>query len=160
MAEFFLLLLRAALLGSALVCEALAFALRGIQPFQSSLDNIVAAVESEKPDAKWLIFGDSTTEHVLMHYTLGPPDLIANLTTHAGAGMPSMDLLLRRYLATHSPPKAIILALSPEMYVDIPDEKTADFWLSPCSASPRSRSGLASSITRRGWGAGGPQRQI
>lgn len=141
--RFFFLLLPAMLVASALVCEGAAYALRGIQPYSTSLDAIVVAAERQKPDAKWLVFGDSTAQHVLMDYTLGPPSEVANLTTHAGAGMPSMEMLLKRYLATHTPPKAIMLAVTPEMYLNLPSTKNAKFWLFPVFRKPEEQAWLA-----------------
>jgi len=152
--RFFLFLLPAALIGFSAICEGLAYELRGIQPFQTSLDSIVVAAEREKIPAEWLIFGDSTVQHVLMDYTLGPPEKVANLTTHAGAGMPSIYLLLQRYLTTHVPPRGIIIALTPESYSNVPDEKTGDFWLTPIFRKPDEQAWLGqfyNSARTGGW---------
>lgn len=141
--RFFLLFLPAAFLGFALVIEGVAYELRGIQPFRNSLDTIAVAAERVHGNARWLIFSDSLTQHVLMDFALGPPDEIANLTTHAGAGMPSMYLLLRRYLSTHAAPKAILLAMSPETFTTIPSEKSGAFWLTPTFLRPDEQAWLS-----------------
>jgi hypothetical protein len=141
--RFFLLFLPAAFLSFALLTEGVAYELRGIQPFRNSLDTIAVAAERVHGNARWLIFSDSLTQHVLMDFTLGPPDMIANLTTHAGAGMPSMYLLLRRYLSTHAAPKAILLAMSPETYTTIPNEKAGAFWLTPTFLKPDEQAWLS-----------------
>jgi hypothetical protein len=152
--RFFCLLLPAALLGFAVISEVLAYELRGIQPFRTSLDAIASAAEQEPANARWLVFGDSLTQHVLLDYALGPPDFVANLTTHAGAGVPSMYLLLQRYLARHPPPKGIVLVLSPEVYADIPSQREGAFWLTSTFLKPDEQAWLSqfySSAHIHGW---------
>lgn len=141
--RFFCLFLPVSLLSFALVAEVAAYELSGIQPFRSSLDTIAVAAERVHGNARWLIFGDSLTQHVLMDYALGPPDVVANLTTHAGAGMPSMYLLLRRYLSTHAAPKDILLAMSPETYTNVPNVKNGAFWLTPIFLKPEEQRWLS-----------------
>jgi hypothetical protein len=152
--RFFFFLLPASLLGFAFVSEVIAFRLRGIQPNRSSLDMIAVAAEQAQGNASWLIFGDSLTQHVLMDYSLGPSDFVANLTTHAGAGMPSMYLLLRRYLTTHATPRAILLAMSPETYTNIPDKNNGAFWLTSTFLKPEEQAWLSQfypSARVHGW---------
>jgi len=141
--RFFCFLLPVSLGGGALLCQILAFELRGIQPFRTYLDVIAVAAERVSGNARWLIFSDSTTQHVLMDYALGPSDVVANLTTHGGAGMPSAYLLLRRYLSTHRPPHAIILAFNPEMYLNAPAPQDAKFWLIPTFLEPEEQQWLS-----------------
>jgi len=152
--RFFGLLLPLVFVAFALVAEGLAYELRGIQPFRTSLDKIVVAAERVPGNANWLIFGDSLTQHVLMDYALGSPDVVANLTTHAGAGMPSMYLLLRRYLATHAKPKAIILAMSPETFARVPDPASGSEWLTSTFLRPEEQLWLSQFYTTahvHGW---------
>jgi hypothetical protein len=140
---FFFVLLPTSMLAFGILSQIVAYELGGIQPFRSSLDTIAVAAEREQGNAQWLIFGDSLTQHVLMDYSLGPSNVIANLTTHAGAGMPSMYLLLRRYLATHSAPKAIMLAMSPETFTRIPSKENGAFWLTPTFLEPQEQAWLS-----------------
>ena len=152
--RFFFVLFPAALVGVALACEGLAYGLRGTQPLRNYLDYLVVAAEQDRANARWLVFGDSTTQNVLRQFSLGPPERVANLTTHGGAGLPSMYLLLRRYLATHEAPRAIILALSPEMFLNLPDEATAGEWLMPVFIRDEEQAWLARfypSAGPRGW---------
>lgn len=152
--RFFFVLFPAALVGVALACEAVAYGLRGTQPLRNYLDYLVVAAEQDRTSARWLVLGDSTTQNVLRQFKLGPPERVANLTTHGGAGLPSMFLLLRRYLATHEPPRAIILALSPEMFLNLPDETTAGTWLMPVFIRDDEQAWLARfypSAGPRGW---------
>ena len=152
--RFFFVLFPAALVGVALACEAVAYGLRGTQPLRNYLDYLVVAAEQDRTNARWLVFGDSTTQNVLRAFSLGPPERVANLTTHGGAGLPSMYLVLRRYLATHEPPRAIILALSPEMFLNLPDETTAGTWLMPVFIRDDEQAWLARfypSAGPRGW---------
>jgi hypothetical protein len=151
---FFGLLLPISLVGFALVSEGVAYGLRNTQPFRNSLDTIAVAAEQVHGNARWLIFSDSLTQHVLNDFSLGPPEVIANLTTHAGAGMPSMYLLLRRYLTTHAAPKAIMLAVSPEVFSEVPDRKDGDFWLVPTFTKPDEQAWLSQfypSARVQGW---------
>jgi hypothetical protein len=151
---FFGVLLPLAFAVFALLAEGAAYALHGIQPFRTSLDKIVVAAERVPGNAQWLIFGDSLTQHVLMDYALGPPSAVANLTTHAGAGMPSMYLLLQRYLATHAKPKAIILAMSPETLSRVPDAASGSEWLTSTFLRPEEQLWLSQfypSARVHGW---------
>ena len=141
--RFFLLYVPLSLLAFGLALQAAAYALRNVQPFRSTLDTIAAASETVPGNARWLIFSDSLTQHVLSDYSLGPPGVVDNLTTHAGAGMPSMYLLLRRYLATHEPPKDIMLAMSPGPYTNIPDQKYGTVWLVETFVKPQEQAWLS-----------------
>jgi hypothetical protein len=151
---FFGVLLPISLVGFALLSEGVAYALRNTQPFRNSIDTIAVAAEQVHGNARWLIFSDSLTQHVLNDFSLGPSEAIANLTTHAGAGMPSMYLLLRRYLSTHAAPKAIMLAMSPEVFSEVPERKDGDFWLVPTFTKPDEQAWLSQfypSARVQGW---------
>jgi len=141
--RFFGLLLPFSFLGFLLIAQGAASALRGVQPLRSSLDTIALRALHLPGHADWLIFGDSLSQHVLMDVSVGDPARVADLTTHAGAGMPSMYLLLRRYLSTHPAPHHVLLAVSPETYADVPSQKDGGFWLVPTFLEPDEQAWLS-----------------
>ena len=119
--RFLFIVLPLSLLALAAAVEGVAFALSGISPRRHDLDRIVAALDHAKLDAAVAIIGDSVTQDVLKTYRIAPPGQIANLTTNQASGLIGAAFLLHRYLERNAPPKVLIMAATPEFYVNDPD---------------------------------------
>src|SRR6202008_3006038 len=63
------------------------------------------------------LLGDSITHNVVLKYRIGEPGEVADLVTHALAGLPSSLFLLKRYLESGHRPRHVILASSRDVFV-------------------------------------------
>lgn len=128
--NFLFIKLPVSLLGVLLFAEALTWALSGVSLSRHDADILVSAIENNRKDSEFLIFGDSVTQDTLKwHYPIENTKL-ANLTTNKASGLVSVLFLLKRYLLKNDPPKTIVLASTPEFIEYVPMGKAMETYLS------------------------------
>ena len=84
-------------------------------------DSLPEAISRDSDSHRALLFGDSTAQTATRRYNVGTPDRVLNLATHAHIGLSGSLLLLRRYLATHSPPEYVFFVTTPSFFA-LPQE--------------------------------------
>jgi hypothetical protein len=119
--RFLFLRFPVAVLGIALIAQALAWALSGVTMRRNRTDELVLSVLSDPTNYRVLLLADSITRNATARFALGPPGEIGNLATHAHFGMAGELLLLERYLTTHAAPQYVVMAFAPAMYQRVSD---------------------------------------
>jgi hypothetical protein len=120
--KFFLWRLPAAAIGIALLIEGAGHLLGGVTLHRHSIDDLANAVTHDEHAYPVVLLGDSVTNNVALKYRIGDPGVVADLATHAQAGLPSSLFLLERYLRSGHRPRHVILAASRDVYV-VPIDK-------------------------------------
>ena len=115
--KFFLVRLPLAALALGLATELTGYLLSGVALHRHNVDDLAAAVTHDTHPYGVVLLGDSVTHNVAHKFRIGKPEEVADLTTHALAGLPSSLFLLRRYLETGHQPKLVILAVSRNVFV-------------------------------------------
>jgi hypothetical protein len=85
---------------------------------------LAAAVTRDTHSYPIVLLGDSVTNNVVLKYRIGDPGKVADLVTHALAGLPSSLFLLKRYLESGHRPRHVILAASRDVFVLPIDQPT------------------------------------
>ena len=134
--KFFLVRLPLAILGIGVVVELLAFALSGIPLHRHNVDDLATAVESDRVPYSVVLLGDSVTHMVSNKYRVGDPGVVADLTTHALAGLPSSMFLLKRYLESGHRPKLVVLAPSVHTLTEPMLKDQFDYYLTTVFTRP------------------------
>jgi hypothetical protein len=120
--KFFLIRLPLAALAIGLALEVPAYLLSGVTLHRHNVDDLASAVFHDKHPYKVVLIGDSITHNVAHKFRIGEADEVADLTTHAQAGLPSSFFLLKRYLESGHRPRHVVLAASRDIFV-LPMEK-------------------------------------
>jgi hypothetical protein len=115
--KFFLIRFPAAVLAIALAVEGAAFLLRGVTLHRHNVDDLANAVMHDTHPYSVVLLGDSVTHNVAHKYRIGTADEVADLTTHAFAGLPGSLFLLERYLESGHRPQHVVLAVSRGIFV-------------------------------------------
>jgi hypothetical protein len=127
--RFLLLQVPVALLGFALLAEALAWTLAGVTMRRSRTDELALSVVSDPTNYRVILLADSITRNATARFALGPPGEVGNLATHAHFGVVGELLLLQRYLRTHATPQYVVLAFAPAMYQKVGDIRQVRYTL-------------------------------
>ncbi len=137
--KFFLIRLPLAALVFALAAEGAARLLQGVTPHRHNVDDLANAVMHDTRPYRVVLLGDSVTHNVSHKYRIGDPDEVADLTTHAFAGLPSSLFLLRRYLETGHRPQHVVLAVSRGIFVDPMDKGMFTYYVASVFTRPDER---------------------
>ena len=116
--KFFVLRLPLALLLFELAVEGSAQLLKGVTLHRHNVDDLAYAVEHDPHPYRVVLIGDSVTHMVAHRFRIGEPGEVAEMTTHAAAGLPSSLFLLKRYLESGHRPQHVVLAASVHVYLD------------------------------------------
>jgi hypothetical protein len=137
--KFFLIRLPLAALVIGLALEVPAYLLSGVTLHRHNVDDLASAVLHDKHPYKVVLIGDSITHNVAHKFRIGDADEVADLTTHAQAGLPSSLFLLKRYLESGHRPRYVVLAASRDVFV-LPIEKgTFNLYLTSVFTLPYER---------------------
>lgn len=128
--RFLLIFLPCALVGLLGAVELASFLFRESPLSRHPLDRLVLSLRHDVANADIVLMGDSVTQDVAGSYRLGAEGGVANLTTNKASGIVGVYFLLQRYLANNQPPKALVLAATPEFLGYIPEGATGDVYLS------------------------------
>lgn len=139
---FFCLKLPLAALAVGIIVEALAWSLSGVTLHRHNVDDLANAVEHDSHSYKVVLLGDSVTHNVANKYRIGAPNEVADITTHAFAGLPGSYFLLRRYLESGHRPELVVLALSRHVLTEPMDRSSFDYYLTSVFRKPYERSFL------------------
>jgi hypothetical protein len=120
--KFFLIRLPLAALAIGLAVEVPAYLLSGVTLHRHNVDDLASAVFHDKHPYKVVLIGDSVTHNVAHKFRIGDAGEVADLTTHAQAGLPSSLFLLKRYLESGNRPRFVFLAASRDIFI-LPLEK-------------------------------------
>jgi hypothetical protein len=120
--KFFLIRLPLAALAIGLVVEAAGSLLAGVTLHRHNVDDLASAVFHDQHPYKVVLIGDSVTHNVAHKFRIGEAGEVADLTTHAQAGLPSSLFLLKRYLESGHRPRYVVLAVSRDVFI-LPMEK-------------------------------------
>ena len=110
--RFFLVHLPVAALIVTAAAEVPAYFLSGVTLHRHVVDDLAAAVIHDPTPYKVALVGDSVTHIVTSRFRVGDPGEVADLTTHAQAGLPSSFFLIKRYLESGHRPQHVVLAIS------------------------------------------------
>ena len=152
--RFLFLRFPVAVLGIALIAQALAWALSGVTMRRNRTDELALSVLVDPSNYRVILLGDSITRNATARFALGPPGEIGNLATHAHFGMAGELLLLRRYLTTHAAPQYVVMAFAPAMYQRVSDIRLVRYALWHTFRGQEERKFLKSQfpdIDRRDW---------
>lgn len=137
--KFFLIRFPLAVLAVALAVEAGASLLRGVTLHRHNVDDLANAVMHDSRPYSVVLLGDSVTHNVAHKYRIGNPDEVADLTTHAYAGLPSSLFLLERYLESGHRPQHVVLAVSRGIFVQPTDKGMFAYYVSSVFTHPKER---------------------
>ena len=127
--RFLFLQFPVAVLGIALVAQALGWALSGVTMRRNRTDELALSVRSDPTNYRVILLGDSITRNATARFALGAPGEVGNLATHAHFGMAGELLLLERYLSTHAAPQYVVMAFAPAMYQRVSDIRLVRYTL-------------------------------
>jgi hypothetical protein len=137
--QFFALRFPLAMLVIAAIAEALAAALSGVTPHRHNVDDLANAVLHDQHPYRVVLLGDSVTHNVAHKYRIGDVNEVADLTTHAKAGLASSLFLLKRYVESGHHPQHVVLAISRQVLVYRIDSDTFDYYLTSVFREPYER---------------------
>jgi hypothetical protein len=137
--KFFFLWLPLSFLGTAVVVEAAAFALNGITLHRHSVDDHAVAVLHDTRPYRVVLLGDSVTQNVAHRFRIGDVDEVADLSTHAKAGLPSSLFLLKRYLESGHHPQQVVFAGSPGVFTSPMERATFAYFVTTVFTLPYER---------------------
>jgi hypothetical protein len=146
--KFFLQRLPVALLLVAAIVEAAAYFLNGVTLHRHNVDDLASAVLHDRHPYKVVLLGDSVTHNVAHSYRIGEPDEVADLTTHAYAGLPSSLFLLKRYLESGHRPQHVIIAASRDIFVAPMDPDVFTYYVTSVFTQPYERNFLLAHYPR------------
>lgn len=152
--KFFMLRLPVAILVCAAVAEALAWLLAGVTLHRHNVDDLANAVVHDTRPYRVVLLGDSVTHNVAHKYRIGDPDEVADLTTHALAGLPSSLFLLKRYLDSGHRPQHVVLAVSRGLFTGPLEKGMFNYYVGSVFKLPYERSFLEKnydSYLTHGW---------
>jgi hypothetical protein len=113
----------------ALVVQAAAMALANVPLRRNRIDELALAVVKDPTNYPILLFGDSIARNATIRYSVDPvPGSVANITTHAAAGLETGLFLTQRYLETHKPPRYLVVVTSPDVYIWGPEPRQAHYY--------------------------------
>lgn len=137
--KFFLLRLPLAALVIAVGIEAAAWLLSGVTLHRHSVDDLATAVLHDEHPYPVVLLGDSVTHNVAHKYRIGDAGEVADLTTHAFAGLPSSLFILKRYLESGHRPRQVIIAASRDVYTIPIQKSTFTYYLTSTFTLPYER---------------------
>src|ERR1700755_780977 len=114
--RFLLVQFPLATLALAAIGQILAWSLSEVPARRNRTDELALAVLEDRTNYHTVLLADSITRNATDRFSIGQPDVIANLSTNANFGMEGELLLLQRYLSVHTPPKDVVLIFAPGMY--------------------------------------------
>ncbi len=142
--RFFLQRLPLSALFLALIAEALAAALGGVTLHRHNVDDLANAVLHDGRSYPVVLLGDSVTHNVAHKYRIGEPGEVADLTTHAFAGLPSSLFLLKRYLESGHRPRHVVIAASRGVFTYPMDKSMFEYYVGSVFTRPDEKAFLRS----------------
>ncbi len=142
--RFFFFRLPLALIAIAMAAEGVALVLRNVTLHRHNVDDLAYSVEHDRVPYPVVLLGDSVTHNVVHRYRIGAPGEVADLTTHAFAGLPSSFFLLRRYLMSGHRPRQVVLAASRDVFVYPIEKSMFTYYVASVFTSPYERHFLQS----------------
>jgi hypothetical protein len=140
--SFFLWRLPTALLLVAVVTEVAATLLGGVTLHRHNVDDLANAVVYDTHPYRTVLLGDSVTHIVAHRFRIGAPDEVADLTTHALAGLPSSLFVLRRYLESGHRPRHVVIATTRDVFVLPMDKSMFGYYVTSVFTRPDERAFL------------------
>jgi hypothetical protein len=126
----------------ALVVEIAAHFLTGVTPHRHNVDDLAYAVLHDQHPYKAVLLGDSITHNVAHKYRIGDVNEIADMTTHALAGLPSSLFLLKRYLESGHRPRHVVIAASRDVFTYPMDKSNFKYYVTSTFTLPYERNFL------------------
>lgn len=140
--KFFAVRLPVAILAFGLAIEAAAALLSGVTLHRHNVDDLASAVMHDTRPYRTVLLGDSVTHMVATQFRIGDADEVADLTTHAYAGLPSELFLLKRYLESGHRPRHVVLAVSRHLFTEPMDNATFSYYITSVFKLPNERAFL------------------
>jgi hypothetical protein len=137
--KFFLIRLPVAALAIGLAIQGVASLLSGVTLHRHNVDDLASAVLRDQRPYKVVLIGDSVTHNVAHKFRIGDPGEVADLTTHAQAGLPSSLFLLKRYLESGHRPRYVVLAVSRDVFILPMDKQTFQMYVTSVFTLPYER---------------------
>jgi hypothetical protein len=137
--KFFFVRLPLAVIAVALVVEAMAALLTGVTLHRHNVDDLANAVTRDTHSYRVVLLGDSVTHNVAHKYRIGNANEVADLTTHALAGLPSSLFLLKRYVESGHRPQHVVVAASRGVFIDPMDKSMFKYYVSSVFTLPYER---------------------
>jgi hypothetical protein len=137
--KFFLIRFPVAILTIALAVEGAASIFAGVPLHRHNVDDLASAVIHDPGAYRVVLLGDSVTHNVAHKYRIGEAGEVADLTTHAFAGLPSSLFLLKRYLESGHRPQQVVLAVSRGIFVDPMDKGQFTYYVTSVFGRPEER---------------------
>ena len=119
--------------------EAAAFLLSNVTLHRHNVDDLANAVTHDTHPYSVVLLGDSVTHNVAHKYRIGYVDEVADLTTHAFAGMPSSLFLLRRYLESGHHPRHVVIAATRDIFLYPMDKSMFAYYVASVFTLPSER---------------------
>jgi hypothetical protein len=137
--KFFLIRLPIAALVIGLAIELAGSLLSGVTLHRHNVDDLASAVFHDQHPYKVVLIGDSVTHNVAHKFRIGDAGEVADLTTHAQAGLPSSLFLLKRYLESGHRPRYVVLAVSRDVFILPMDKPTFQMYVTSVFTLPDER---------------------
>jgi hypothetical protein len=137
--KFFLIRFPLAALAIGLALEVPAYLLSGVTLHRDTVDDVASAVLHDKHPYRVVLIGDSVTHNVALKFRIGDAGEVADLTTHARAGLPSSLFLLRRYLENGNRPQIVVLAATRNIFVLPMSKETFELYVTSVFTLPGER---------------------
>jgi len=137
--KFFAWQLPLALIVIELGVELVGFGLSGVTLHRHNVDDLAYSVAHDRHPYKVVLLGDSITHNVAHKYRIGDVDEVADLTTHAFAGLPSSLFLLKRYLESGHRPSHVVIAASRDVFTQPIDKGNFDYYVATTFTRPYER---------------------
>ena len=142
--KFFAVRLPIAVLTVGLAIEGIAALLGGVTLHRHNVDDLANAVTHDSRPYTVVLLGDSVTHEVSNAYRIGDIGEVADLTTHALAGLPSELFLLKRYLDSGHQPRHVVLAVSRHLFTEPVGKATFNYYITSVFRLPYERAFLQS----------------
>jgi hypothetical protein len=113
-----------------------------VTPHRHNVDDLANAVLHDQHPYRVVLLGDSVTHNVAHKFRIGDVNEVADMTTHAKAGLPSSLFLLKRYVESGHHPQHVVLAISRQVLVYPIDSDTFDYYLTSVFREPYERTFL------------------
>lgn len=141
--RFFVIRLPLAVVAVAVGVQALAAMLSGVTLHRHNVDDLANAVMHDAHPYRVVLLGDSVTHNVAHKFRIGDSGEVADLTTHALAGLPSSLFLLKRYLESGHRPQHVVLAASRGLFTEPMEKPMFSYYVGSVFTKPDEKAFLA-----------------
>lgn len=127
--RFLFIRLPVAILAIGALCQVLAMALRNVPMRRNRIDELALAVTTDHQPHRIVLLGDSIIRNMTLQYAVGSQHEVLNMTTQQDVGLPGDLFLLTRYLQSHPPPNAVVIAAAPDDFDVMPDPRLVHYYM-------------------------------